>query len=154
MWKITNSSECRATLELFWCIGCHSTVLSIKTFIWGPCLWFETLECRGNFFHESFVGILSIGFTRQSSWFIQVIFSHWNWININFYVCIIRMLIKPVGILWWYQTWLKHFKISFVYSISVHVRDVLVGCTFALHVRDVTWAQFVKKSTRLVATII
>ena len=32
----------------------------------------------------------------------------------------------------------------FVYTLSIHVRDILVKCTFAFHVRDVTWAQQIK----------
>ena len=37
--------------------------------------------------------------------------------------------------------------LGFVCTISIHVWDELVDCTFALHVRDVTWA------TRVVATL-
>ena len=39
-----------------------------------------------------------------------------------------------------------------VYTISANVWGVLTDCTFALRVRDVTWAQLNKRSNRVVAT--
>ena len=42
------------------------------------------------------------------------------------------------------------FFLDLLHTISVHVWDALVDCTFALHVRDIKWAK--KRSTRVVAT--
>ena len=36
------------------------------------------------------------------------------------------------------------FLLWFVHTIAMHVWDVLAECTFALHLRDVTWAQWIK----------
>ena len=41
----------------------------------------------------------------------------------------------------WNLRWNVPFLFWFVNTISIHLWDALVDCTFALNVRDVTWAQ-------------
>ena len=149
MWKITNSSECRATLELFWCIGCHSTVLSIRTFIWGPCLWVVTLVCQVNLFHESFVGILP-----KSSLFIQVIFSHWNWINIIF----LHLHNTYADQACWNPVMISNPIETFQDIICIHNFSSCARCIGWLYIgfkcERCIMSPIIKRSTRLVATII
>ena len=112
-------SSLKASLNQHSC-NCYNGVSIIKKRLW-KATWLKQIELK-NFLYPKVVGAIIMAKSSEEG--------------------AAAKLRTGVGRLWFKSLHCRvSFKATLLLIISIHVWDLLSDCTFALHVRDVTWAQ-------------